>query len=175
MRSLAFYYFIECQKSCIIRIFSSCFEICIFTSFNCKKVKLAQESDDEKRRSELANLLDKELAAAADEYSGDGNDASTEEIPKFAQLFQLSLDNVGALVQEAARVKALERQQNANDGADLGDSSDRDANQREEVDLTPPPKTSEELQLWACIDMMIQSKTRVKLYMGTLGSKGTFR
>jgi hypothetical protein len=29
--------------------------------------------------------------------------------------------------------------------------------------------------LWALIDMMVQSKTRVKMHMGSLGSKGKFR
>lgn len=36
-------------------------------------------------------------------------------------------------------------------------------------------KSPEELQLWALVDMMVQSKTIVKKRNGELGSKGTFQ
>jgi hypothetical protein len=47
--------------------------------------------------------------------------------------------------------------------------------EKEGGDIIGQLKSEEELQLWALIDMMVQSKTRVKMYMGTLGSKGEFR
>ena len=36
-------------------------------------------------------------------------------------------------------------------------------------------KSPDELQLWALVDMMVQSKTIVKRRNGELGSKGTFQ
>lgn len=85
-----------------------------------------------------------------------------------SQLFQLSLDNVGEAVQTAAREKALQIQQQ-NEA-----NSDSSGNE-EEGEIVERVKTKEELQLWALIDMMVQSKTRVKLHMGSLGSQGEFR
>ncbi|KAL9181311.1 hypothetical protein ACHAXT_010116 [Thalassiosira profunda] len=133
---------------------------------------LSKESDDDKRREKLAGILDKELSDAS------ADDATKGEVPRFAQLFQVSLDTVGEQVQTAAREAALEKQQSDNglvaalegdadygkngEGADGGDTIER-------------RKSPEELQLWALIDMMVQSKTRVKLYMGSLGSQGEFR
>jgi len=49
------------------------------------------------------------------------------------------------------------------------------ANDGEDGERVARVKSQEELQLWALIDMMVQSKTRVKLHMGSLGSKGEFR
>jgi len=140
-------------------------------------LSLSKESDDDKRRERLAGTLDKELADASDNPSVD--DDSNEsvigaEIPRFAKLFQLSLDSIGEKVQTDARAKALEQQQqNLNNGDDADDTKI----ESEGGDIIPERrvKSPEELQLWALIDMMIQSKTRVKLHMGSLGSKGEFR
>ncbi|KAL7524236.1 hypothetical protein ACHAXR_000486 [Thalassiosira sp. AJA248-18] len=123
-------------------------------------VSLSKESNDDKRRERLAGILDQELADAA-------KSSSDSEIPRFAELFQLSLDAVGGEVQAAAREKAEQQQQN------LG--TDDSENESEGGDVVERVKSPEELQLWALIDMMVQSKTRIKLHMGSLGSKGEFR
>ena len=139
---------------------------------------LSEEQNDELRRQKLADMLDKELnaPAAAEDASSDITDNSDgsgeailpQEIPRFAQLFQYSLDIIGENVQAAAREKAMEMNENSlhvieEDSANVpGTGSDR-------------VKSDEELQLWALIDMMVQSKTQVKLFMGSLGSKGAFR
>lgn len=130
-------------------------------------VSLSKESDDDKRRKRLAEILDKELADAST-----ADDANSEaEIPRFAQLFQLSLDSVGQKVQNAAREMALEQQQqNGTDGDDENDTS----NESEGGERIQRVKSPEELQLWGLIDMMVQSKTRVKLHMGSLGTKAPF-
>lgn len=132
-------------------------------------LSLSKVSDDDKRREKLAAFFDKELADAAQIASLDDSDddALTQEVPRFAKLFQASLDIVGEEVQTAAREVAMEQQQNQ-DAAESNQSDD-DGERVERV------KSQEELQLWALIDMMVQSKTRVKLYMGSLGSKGEFR
>lgn len=126
-------------------------------------VTLSMESNDEKRREKLSGILEKELKSTT------GNDTPelNAEVPRFAKLFQLSLDNVGERVQTAAREKATERQE-------AETSSETDETQ-DEKDVVERVKSEEELQLWALIDIMVQSKTAVKLHMGSLGSKGSFR
>jgi hypothetical protein len=126
-------------------------------------VTLSMESNDEKRREKLSGILEKELKLTT------GNDTPelNAEVPRFAKLFQLSLDNVGERVQTAAREKAMERQE-------AETSSETDETQ-DEKDTVERVKSEEELQLWALIDIMVQSKTAVKLHMGSLGSKGSFR
>mmetsp|Transcript_14376 Transcript_14376/g.34694 ORF Transcript_14376/g.34694 Transcript_14376/m.34694 type:complete len:210 (+) Transcript_14376:119-748(+) len=130
-------------------------------------VSLSKESDDDERRERLAGILDKELAGATDA----DETLLGAEIPRFAQLFQISLDNVGEKVQATAREIALEQQQNLSNIDGVNDSN----NGNEGGDAVKRSKSPEELQLWALIDMMVQSKTRVKLHMGSLGSKGQFR
>lgn len=74
-------------------------------------------------------------------------------------------------MQATAREIALEQQQNLSNIDDVNDPN----NGNEGGDAVKRSKSPEELQLWALIDMMVQSKTRVKLHMGSLGSKGQFR
>mmetsp|Transcript_50528 Transcript_50528/g.107630 ORF Transcript_50528/g.107630 Transcript_50528/m.107630 type:complete len:176 (+) Transcript_50528:327-854(+) len=141
-------------------------------------LSLSKESDDNKRRDRLAGILDKELADASNSNNACADGVLEKavlgaEIPRFAKLFQLSLDSIGEKVQADAREVALEQQQrtlNNNDGV-----SDDAKDGNEEGHAFERVKSQEELQLWALIDMMVQSKTRVKLHMGSLGSKGEFR
>ncbi len=162
-------------------------------------LELSLEKDDTIRRAKLSAIFDKvfeldEDAATTTSSSTtntvDGGDAVSSsdgssiegerEAPRFAQLFQYSLDNVGELVQCAAREKA-ELLNNSSSNDDNGSSSrteEADAKQQEERSTSTTEgrvKSEEELQLWALIDMMVQSKTMVKMYMGSLGSKGVFR
>jgi hypothetical protein len=129
-------------------------------------VKLSKESNDEKRREQLNGILTKELKSAV---ATESTPVLNAEMPRFAKLFQVSLDNVGERVQTAAREKALERQE-AEAGTDREEEGSEDGD-----DVVERLKSEEELQLWALIDMMVQSKTAVKLAMGSLGSKGSFR
>ncbi|KAL3776757.1 hypothetical protein HJC23_013935 [Cyclotella cryptica] len=134
------------------------------------------ESNDEKRRKALSGILDKELVSPQSSIRVNSPSeenskpvATHTELPRFAKLFQVSLDNVGERVQNEVREKALERQESSDGSTGEGKA------EGEGEDLVGQLKSEEELQLWALIDMMVQSKTRVKLYMGTLGSKGAFR
>ncbi|KAL7548216.1 hypothetical protein ACHAWF_011513 [Thalassiosira exigua] len=130
-------------------------------------VSLSRESDDAKRRERLAEILDRELV---DEQRVSEGQTVDLKVPRFAQLFQLSLDIVGERVQAKAREAALEQQavENLNGGGAAGIENEGDG-------IIQRLKSPEELRLWALIDMMVQSKTRVKLHMGSLGSKGEFR
>ena len=166
-------------------------------------LELSLEKDDTIRRAKLSAIFDKvfeldidatttssssttETADGGDAASSDGSSSSSNEgereAPRFAQLFQYSLDNVGELVQCAAREKAeLLNNSNSSNDSDNGSSSsieEADAKQQGESSTSTTEgrvKSEEELQLWALIDMMVQSKTMVKMYMGSLGSKGVFR
>lgn len=149
---------------------------------------LSKEQNDDLRRQKLADIFDKELVAATAAAAAAAADASDiitttdsssgevilpQEIPRFAQLFQYSLDIIGENVQNAAREKAMILTENSlhviEDSSGSGNGEVIPSTGSERV------KSEEELQLWALIDMMVQSKTRVKLYMGSLGSKGAFR
>ena len=131
---------------------------------------LSKESNDDTRREKLAEILDKELTNDTSDNSDESADINTE-VPRFAQLFQISLDYVGEEVQAAAREVAAQQQQEQENLSLLYDKAD----DGEEGERVMRVKSQEELQLWALIDMMVQSKTRVKLHMGSLGSKGEFR
>lgn len=142
-------------------------------------LELSKEQNDELRRQKLADILDKELVppisstnnSTTEDNSNNSSEELTlpQEIPRFARLFQYSLDTIGETVQTAAREKAMELTENSLHV--IEDSTGQF------VEGTGPDriKSEEEMQLWALIDMMVQSKTRVKLYMGSLGSKGAFR
>ena len=133
-------------------------------------LSLSQIADDTVRREKLASLFEAELTAAGGIGIGGGIDGG-EEIPRFAQLFQEALNTIGERVQESAREVAA-----ASTIATNNIKADNENNMNmEEQHGTTREKSSEELQLWALIDMMVQSKTRVKLHMGKLGSKGEFR
>jgi hypothetical protein len=119
------------------------------------------ESNDDKRREKLSGILEKELKSTKEK---DSTLELNPEVPRFAKLFQISLDNVGERVQTAAREKAMQRQE-----AEVNSETD------DTQDVVERVKSEEELQLWALIDIMVQSKTAVKLHMGSLGSKGSFR
>ncbi len=137
-------------------------------------VSFSQISDDTVRREKLASLFDLELAAAAE--NNDILSQSGGEIPRFAQLFQVALDTIGERVQASAREVASTLVTSSNE-------DDNNTSMEEKCggdDIKVPrrvtrEKSQEELQLWALIDMMVQSKTRVKMHMGKLGSKGEFR
>ena len=70
------------------------------------------------------------------------------------------------------RQKDVKRSRSGRVRRDLVESENDESEGGERIERV---KTEEELQLWALIDMMVQSKTRIKLHMGSLGSKGEFR
>jgi len=127
-------------------------------------LSLSKESDDAIRREKLDGILDKEL-------SEDESLSNTKCAPKFAKLFQYSLDTVGQEIQTAARILAdqqMKEEQESLDSLETDIDEDRG-------EVKKRVKSKEELQLWALIDMMVQSKTRVARHTGQLGSKGEFR
>lgn len=146
-------------------------------------VSLSQISDDALRREKMASLFDVELAAAAsndDGLTSSGSDGDEREVPRFAQLFQVALNTIGERVQASAREVAstIVATNDEDDDASMAERDGVGGDDNSAVELpqmTMREKSQEEMQLWALIDMMVQSKTRVKLHMGKLGSKGEFR
>ncbi len=154
-------------------------------------VSLSQISDDALRREKMASLFDMELAAAAaaaaastasneDGFTSSGGDGDEREVPRFAQLFQVALNTIGERVQASARevastIIATNDEDDDASMAERGGVGDDDNSAVKLPQSTMREKSQEEMQLWALIDMMVQSKTRVKLHMGKLGSKGEFR
>jgi len=148
-------------------------------------VDLSKESTDNVRRSRLESIIVQGL----EESGGGGDDAA------FPQLFQESLEAVGNEVQAKARELAMQRYEEKDaaetineaavaaassaDGANTtnnkngGDSPIRveTVNETSEGKIKSPLET----QLWALVDMMVQSKTMIKKARGQLGSKGEFR
>jgi hypothetical protein len=133
-------------------------------------ISLSLESTDHDRRMRLKELFHEALARP-------------NGMPKrFTDLFDVTLAEVGDEIQREAKKKFFEAQaaeqakakssDEASDDADVDvvdDENDKDGG--EDLDL----KTPDELQLWALVDMMVQSKTIVKKQSGDLGSKGNFQ
>jgi hypothetical protein len=117
-------------------------------------------------------------------------------------LFDNVLAQVGDEIQMAARKRMFEAEaQDVPRSEGDGDDDDDDDDDVETTTTTPVPpansdgsksetdssdsaddeenpwksKSPEELQLWALVDMMVQSKTIVKKQNGEFGSQGAFR
>jgi hypothetical protein len=106
-------------------------------------LSISKEKDDEKRRSTIISLM-KEKIQADDPV----------EAAKFVQLWDRTLTAVGGKFQDEAREKALKM------ASETIYSKDED--QIEDGTTRTKEKSDDELQLWALIDMMIQSKILIK-------------
>ena len=117
---------------------------------------LSLENDDESRRKKVSTLFAEELA-------------KPNGYPRrFTELFDSVLMTAGERVQNEARMAAA-KQCKEQGLVDISSNADID-----EAVYVPREKSVTELQLWAFIDMMVQTKTLVKKAMGELGSEGSF-
>lgn len=126
---------------------------------------LSQEPTDHDRRTRLKEVFHEAL----DRPNG---------MPKrFTDLFGMLLTKIGEEVQMEAKKKYFEAQEKQSVEEESSDDTDDKVSNddQEEIPKTERTKTKEELQLWALVDMMVQSKTIVKKANGELGSKGTFQ
>lgn len=98
---------------------------------------------------------------------------------RFTELFDKVLIEVGDEVQNEAKKKQFSDQAAAQSSDSGYTKSDAATDESEEVVDNQEPitreKSPEELQLWALVDMMVQTKTIVKKENGDLGSKGAFQ
>ncbi len=130
-------------------------------------VSLSLEPTDDSRRHRLASVFTKELAKAL----------AKADCRRFSVLFDQVLAVVGDRVQLAATKKALEAQEERNQ-LDEQESQEKEGSRDEENedgDYMGMGKSPEERQLWALVDMMVQSKTISKKAFGELGNKGTMQ
>lgn len=127
-------------------------------------ISLSLEPTDESRRQRLVSLFHEKLA--------------TPGRKRFTDLFDQVLVLAGNRVQIEAQKKALEsvgdsvvKKSSENAAAEKEDEEDEPEMMDEEL----MDKKPEEKQLWALVDMMVQSKTITKKVYGNLGTKGTFQ
>lgn len=139
-------------------------------------LSLSLEPTDESRRERLTTVF-------TDALAGPNGDPQ-----RFADLFNQVLITVGDRVKANAQQKAIEAQEkrktlqdrwkeneearNAEKAAQATKGDAKDAPATKETSVVT--KTPEEKQLWAVVDMMVQSKTIVKRASGELGSEGSF-
>lgn len=144
-------------------------------------IDLSKEGTDDVRRSRLQAIIAQGL---------EEGDAET-----FSVLFQQALEAIGNEVQAEARELAMQRYEERDAAETINEeavataaaaaSSSGDSNTNGEsspIRVEKVNETSEgtiksplETQLWALVDMMVQSKTMIKKAKGQLGSKGTFQ
>lgn len=124
-------------------------------------VSLSLEPTDQSRRDRLASLFAEELAKP--------NGAPK----KFTDLFASTLNIVGDRIQHLAAEKVSQNQ--ATTSSSDTDDSDTEQTKDEKNSMKGLGSMPEGRQLWALVDMMVQSKTLVHTQSGELGSKGTFQ
>ena len=107
-------------------------------------MSLCSDADDASRRGKLSKLIEENLR------SQDGGDT-------FIKLFDQVLIVVGDRMRLEASDSSSQTTQN-----DVNDNSDETTSALPSFPLPAQRKSSSEGQLWACIDMMVQSKILVK-------------
>lgn len=127
-------------------------------------LSLSLEPTDESRRERLVSVFDEALSRP-------------NGMPKeFADLFDQTLIVVGDRIKAELQQKAQEQALQAEEEEDDDNLQEKSA---EDDDDKPDGKKkvafANQRQLWALVDMMVQSKTIVKKDSGELGSKGVFQ
>lgn len=116
------------------------------TEMQQRILSLSLEESDENRRERVANLFDSKL-----------NGESEEDAAKFTLLFGETLNELGTQIQDMARSSAAA-------AAATSTTTETTSSGDENETPTERVKSKEEIQLWALIDMMVQSKTIVKKF-----------
>ena len=117
---------------------------------------------DESRRSQVAQIFQDAFAMDPKSLENNGAGDGGTDSKRFCRLFDSVLIRIGDQVQQEA-VATL--RDDAEAPAEAADAADVPAERS---------KSKEELQLWALVDMMVQSKTIVKRASGELGKDGAF-
>ena len=126
-------------------------------------LSLSLEPTDHDRRSRVRDVFHEALARP-------------NGMPKrFTDLFDKVLIEVGDQVQNEAKKKFFEDEAAAAAAQKSDPKESSSAGEDESLLPTERIKSPEELQLWALVDMMVQTKTIVKKVNGELGSQGTFQ
>jgi hypothetical protein len=131
---------------------------------------LSQMPTDESRRTKVAQIFHD---AFQEEESSNGKENDYYSTKRFCRLFDRVLIQVGDQVRMDASLRIMASEQPA-PASDDDDNSDSYNESLVTGPITKREKTPEELQVWALVDMMVQSKTLVKRAAGELGKEGTF-
>lgn len=131
-------------------------------------LSLSVETDDASRRAKLASIFSEKLSILID-IDGDG-DENNHGIA-FENLFHQVLVVVGDRIRMEAAV-AFEKEKNQTNEKDS--DSNKDVDDLPTFSLPTQRKSKIEQQLWALVDMMVQSKTLVRRATGQLGSERKF-
>lgn len=116
-------------------------------------ISLSLEPTDESRRERVQSVFEEALARP-------------NGMPRhFSDLFDQALIAVGDRVKEEAQQAAVEAQE-YQESDNVGEPNTK---------VNESENSSQQWQLWALVDMMVQSKTIVKRDTGELGSRGTFQ
>lgn len=132
-------------------------------------VSLSNEPTDELRRKRMETVMANGLAQSDDEAR-----------KQFCTLFQQTLEAVGNEVQAEARELAMQKYEEKEQGTGGENSSaaggEESAIRIETVNESGGKiKSPVETQLWALVDMIVQSKVLIKRASGELGSEGHFQ
>lgn len=131
-------------------------------------LSLSLETSDETRRQRVVDVFDEALARP-------------NGMPKrFTDLFDKTLMKIGDEVQSQAKKKyfedqAAEEAENVKGASNEGSEESDEGGDADDDTQKIRTKSPQEQQLWALVDMMVQTKTIVKRANGDLGSKGTFQ
>jgi hypothetical protein len=123
-------------------------------------LSLSREPTDESRRARLGKVF----AEALNRPNGGPK--------RFSDLFDKTLISVGDEVRSRAITKALEAQQAALN--EEGQTDDDDTASASPDDGHMTGKSEDAQQVWAMVDMVVQSKTILKRASGELGNNGSF-
>lgn len=127
-------------------------------------LSLSLDSDDASRRDKLASLFAEKLRCSDRSF-----------VPLFDRTLIVVGDRIRAQATAAAAHTAADRGPSGGGGKQGADADEEEQGQFvPRIAPPPPPKSPTECQLWALIDMMVQSKTIVRKSAGQLGSDGSF-
>ena len=125
---------------------------------------LSREATDASRRGRVEALFRDSALVAPSSPPADIDGVNSPPNRFSAALFNLVLISVGNRVQKEAQQRALQESPPPSDDGSVSMATDASSS-------TDAASSS---QLWALVDMMVQSKTIVKRARGELGKEGSF-
>jgi hypothetical protein len=139
-------------------------------------LSLSREATDASRRARVEALFrDAALVAPPSPAAEDNNDSEVRPGTRFsAALFNLVLISVGNRVQEEAQQRSLQAPPSTGDDGGSVSMTPEAPAPGAGTSSSPPGALADNFQLWALVDMMVQSKTIVKRLRGELGKEGSF-
>ena len=124
-------------------------------------LSLVEERTDEMRRSRLKQIFHDNVVIRDETGEDEAPKLNTNSF-QFVKLFDSILNKVGQSVQENARQNALAQRRAKLEGITASTEEEVQESSDASESADSGIMGEEERQLWACIDMLVQSKTIVK-------------